>query len=489
MSNSQIKLEEINFVPDKNSNTPIYKQIVDYINSKVACCDWVIGSKLPSQRELAAFFNVNRSTIVQAMDELKATGIIEGTAGGGTRIINNTWSLLMSSAPPNWSSYIKSGSFKSNIGTIQTINKQEFEEGIIRLGTGELSPELIPNILNDEIIKRVQENNVKLNYLGPLGLLELRQAISKYIKRFGINVSPNSILIVSGSLQALQLISVCMLRKGSTVYVELPSYLNSLQVFQSAGVKLFGVPMDRSGIMYWNMKVDNHASDNSSLLYTIPTIHNPTGMIMSNERRVELVNYCKSIRLPIIEDDAYRELWLEDEPPAPLKSLDDNGSILYLGTVSKTLAPGLRIGWIVGPELVVERLGDVKMQTDYGASSLSQWILYEWLESGLYERHLIGLKKHLLDRRNFVLDILNKYFKDIASWSVPKGGFYIWLRLNKKISTDKLFTLALNKKILINPGNIYDFSKNQYLRISYSYASLKDLEYGLKCLSEIIFDM
>ncbi len=244
MSNSQIKLEEINFVPDKNSNTPIYKQIVDYVNSKVACCDWVIGSKLPSQRELAAFFNVNRSTIVQAMDELKATGIIEGTAGGGTRIINNTWSLLMSSAPPNWSSYIKSGSFKSNIGTIQTINKQEFEEGIIRLGTGELSPELIPNILNDEIIKRVQENNVKLNYLGPLGLLELRQAISKYIKRFGINVSPNSILIVSGSLQALQLISVCMLRKGSTVYVELPSYLNSLQVFQSAGVKLFGVPMD-----------------------------------------------------------------------------------------------------------------------------------------------------------------------------------------------------------------------------------------------------
>ncbi len=237
------------------------------------------------------------------------------------------------------------------------------------------------------------------------------------------------------------------------------------------------------------MKVDNHASDNSSLLYTIPTIHNPTGMIMSNERRVELVNYCKSIRLPIIEDDAYRELWLEDEPPAPLKSLDDNGSILYLGTVSKTLAPGLRIGWIVGPEPVVERLGDVKMQTDYGASSLSQWILYEWLESGLYEKHLIGLKKHLLDRRNFVLDILNKYFKDIASWSVPKGGFYIWLRLNKKISTDKLFTLALNKKILINPGNIYDFSKNQYLRISYSYASLKDLEYGLKCLSEIIFDM
>lgn len=489
MTNSQIKLEEINFIPNKNSSIPVYKQIVDYINSKVACCDWVIGRKLPSQRELASFLNVNRSTIVEAMDELKSTGIIEGDAGGGTRIINNTWSLLMSSAPPNWSNYIKSGSFKSNIETIQTINKQEFEEGIVRLGTGELSPELIPNIINDEIVKRIQDRNVKFNYLGPLGLLELRQAISKYMKNFGIEASPNSILIVSGSLQALQLISVCMLRQGSTVYVEVPSYLNSLQVFQSVGVKLFGVPMDRNGIMYWNMNSDKNVYDSSSLLYTIPTIHNPTGMIMSKERRIDLVNYCKSIRLPIIEDDAYRELWLDEEPPLPLKSLDENGSILYLGTVSKTLAPGLRIGWIVGPEPVIERLGDVKMQTDYGASSLSQWILYEWLESGMYEKHLVDLKKHLLYRRNFALKILDTYFKYIASWSVPKGGFYIWLRLNKKISTDKLFTLALNKKILINPGSIYDLSKNQYLRISYSYATLDDLSYGLKCLSEIISQM
>lgn len=487
--NHKIKLEEINFIPDKESSTPIYKQIVNYINSKVACCDWVIGSKLPSQRELAAYFKVNRSTIVEAMDELKSTGIIEGDSGGGTSIINNTWSLLMSSAPPNWSSYIKSGSFKSNLETIQTINKQEFEEGIIRLGTGELSPELIPNILKDEIIYRLQERNVKLNYLGPLGLLELRQAISKYIKRFGINASPNSILIVSGSLQALQLISVCMLRQGSTVYVEVPSYLNSLQVFQSAGAKLTGIPMDKKGITYWNMKVDKNTSDNSSLLYTIPTIHNPTGMIMTKQRRLELVSYCKSIRLPIIEDDAYRELWLEEMPPMPLKALDDNGSILYLGTISKTLAPGLRNGWVVGPEPVIERLGDVKMQTDYGASSLSQWILHEWIESGMYEKHLEELKKHLLHRRNLALNILNKYFKDIASWEIPNGGFYIWLRLNKKISTDKLFTLALNNKILLNPGNIYDLSKNQYLRISYSYASLEDLEYGLRCLSELIKGM
>jgi GntR family transcriptional regulator of abcA and norABC len=160
-----------------------------------------------------------------------------------------------------------------------------------------------------------------------------------------------------------------------------------------------------------------------------------------------------------------------------------------MGSISKSLAPGLRLGWLAGPESIVERLGDVKMQTDYGASSLSQWALTEWMESGLYEQHLLTLRKSLKERRDLVLRTLNSHFKDIATWNVPTGGYYIWLKLNKNISTDRLFDSALKEKLLINPGSIYDFSQNQHIRISYSYAEPDELVKGLIKLSELVEKM
>ena len=134
----EIKKIEIEWVPDKDSDSPIYKQIVQYICSRISSGDWVVGSKLPSQRKLADLFQVNRSTIVTAMEELQSFGILKSDAGGGTTISSNTWSLLMSTTPPDWGNYIKSGTFKANVPTIQMINKLEFEEGVTRLGTGEI---------------------------------------------------------------------------------------------------------------------------------------------------------------------------------------------------------------------------------------------------------------------------------------------------------------------------------------------------------------
>lgn len=470
----------IEWQPDKSSKVPIYKQICEYISNKVASGDWLIGNKLPSQRKLAELFQVNRSTIVAAMEELTSYGILETGQGGGTRIASNTWSLFMS-APPDWNKYIDSGHFKSNMPTIQIINKLEFDEKYIRLGTGELSPSLFPHDLMNKVFKKLPSRIPSLNYLGPLGLPELRRSLVKRLSAYGIESSESSIVITSGSLQALQLISVCMLKPGSTVFTEAPTYLKSLQVFQSAGMNLSGVPMDREGMMYWNI----NKNIENSLLYTIPTNQNPTGIIMSKERRKDLFNFCSGNRLPVIEDDAYRDLWFETPPPKPLKAMDKNGMILYLGTISKSLAPGLRIGWMVGPESVIYRAGDVKMQVDYGASSISQWALTEFLDSGYYDEYLIYLRKELKERRNFAVCLLDKYFKDLADWSIPEGGFYIWLRFKKPVSIEKLFQMSLENNILLNPGNIYDFSDNNALRLSYAYADLKDFEKAIKTLSDI----
>ncbi len=460
------EIEIIDWYPDKSLEIPIYKQIVEYIKSKVINGDWVLNSKLPSQRKLAELFNVNRSTIVMAMDELCSYGILKASSGGGTRVASNTWSLLMSNKTPDWGEYIDSGIFKANKPMIQTINKLEYNDEYIRLGTGELSPKLLPNDMMKEIFSTLSEKLTSLNYLEPLGLFDLRKIICDRLKLRGINVSPSCVLITSGSLQALHLLSVCILKKGSIVYTENLSYIQSLKVFQSAGMNLCGIPMDKQGIEYFKIPIKNNSIE-SSLLYTIPTFQNPTGNVMSEERRKNLYDYCKKNMLPIIEDDVYGELWFDEVPPKPIKAMDKNGMIIYLGSISKSLAPGFRIGWLVGPESVVQRLGDVKMQMDYGASSISQYVILELLSSGRYDEYLNKTRIQLKKRRDLMIDILKNDFKDIAEWNIPKGGFYIWVTFNNKINTEKLFQKAVENKVLINPGSIYGCNNKQSIRLSY----------------------
>ena len=207
---------------------------------------------------------------------------------------------------------------------------------------------------------------------------------------------------------------------------------------------------------------------------------------MSESRRRELLQFSQKRSLPVLEDDAYGELWFEKRPPKSIKAGDTSGSVIYMGTVSKTMAPGLRIGWVVGPEAVVHRLGDVKMQTDYGASSVSQWMMTELLSGGDYDIYLEKLRIELRQRRDNALKALERHFRGMAEWNKPAGGFYIWLRFNRRIPVDKIFSEALKAGVLLNPGNMYDYMENHAIRISYAYASPEDLDHALGILGHIV---
>jgi GntR family transcriptional regulator, regulator for abcA and norABC len=475
----------INWMPDKSSSTPLYIQIKDFIQSKIENGEWTIGTKIPSQRKLAVHWGVNRSTIVQAFDELIADGFLEGNSGKGTSVKNNLWSLFSTSPPTDWNHYVEKGVFQPNLPTIQDIHKIEPSPNYIRLGTGEPSPELFPKEMMAEILNRLSDQIQSLGYAEEKGLIELREQLSIYLKTIGIQASPASILIVSGALQALQLISLGLLRRGATIFTEKPSYLSSLNVFQSAGVHLHGINVDKHGPSIGYIKQQKKRLD-ASLLYVNPTFHNPTGYVMSFVHRKELLSACEEVQLPIIEDDVYRELWLDTPPPLPIKSLDKSGKVLYIGSISKALSPGFRIGWIVGPEQVIDRLADIKMQTDYGASSLSQLAVKEWLVSGLYEKHLEKMRASLRIRRDMMLHLLEREFMGLAKWEKPSGGFYIWLQLPQQISLKELFEAALQEGILLNPGNLYDHEAIHQLRLSYAYASLVELETGLIKLAIIL---
>lgn len=472
----------VNWKPNKKSNISLYKQIVYYIKNKIATGAWPVNSKLPSQRAMAQAFQVNRSTLITALDELIADGFLKSKVGSGLWVINNSWSLLSSENYVNWNSHIDQGVIRSNFNTIQEINRLEINPSLIRLGTGELSPDFYPEKEMNTIFSKLSGSIASMGYEEPKGSLFLRQQISGYLKTFGINASPASIMIVSGALQALQLTCFGLLRKGTTVFLEKPSYLFSLRLFQSMKMHFSGLSLDSEGIQLAAVS-DLCMNKNAAVLYTIPCFHNPTGILMTEKRRNDLIALCQYERLPIIEDDVYRELWLDFPPPPALKAMDKEGLVLYLGSLSKTLSPGLRIGWIVGPEQVIEQLADIKMQTDYGASSLSQWVAAEWLSNGLYQEYLDKVRVQLRIRRNAVCKTLKTYFSDIATWNIPQGGFYIWLSFNYPISLKQLFKICLEQGLLINCGNLYDHLSSQHLRISYAYASITDLNEGLYRLS------
>ncbi|KFI49913.1 PLP-dependent aminotransferase family protein [Bifidobacterium biavatii] len=534
----------IDWAPDRASDVPVTEQIVDFMCRQVSSGAWPIGSRLPSQRALAEAFGVNRSTVIAAIGELADYGIVEGLHGAGTRIVSNTWSLMLPGAP-DWADYVSSGFFRANNATMQTINRMEFARGVTRLGTGELDPRLFPRDMWRRVAREAADEIDAIGYPEPEGTPALREAIAAHMRATGVNCTAEQILVTSGALQALQMISVSLLSAGSTVIAEAPSYIKSLQVFQSAGIRLAGVPMDGDGLRVDALRrlldgsdgvsdgAGSHAIRDDSqsngqpvpspdvlsapspdarpatpimpaapaapsdfrsgstvrrptphplptsrrrmddaVLYTIPTNHNPTGVTMPDARRRELIDCCVANRLPIIEDGAYQDLYFGDGPaPTPLKAMDETGMVITLGSASKALAPGLRIGWIVADRSIVHRLADVKMQMDYGASTLSQWVYARFLDSGLYDDYVAGLKQELRRRRDAALDTLQRLFGNLAHWTVPQGGFYIWLTFDQPVKIGRLFQLALDRGVLLNPGDVYDFEGDNSLRLSYSYTT------------------
>ena len=329
----------------------------------------------------------------------------------------------------------------------------------------------------------------------------ITEAIAAHMRATGVDCTASQVLVTSGALQALQMISVSLLPAGTTVYAESPSYIKSLQVFQSAGMHLEGVPMDDDGLNVQALRgllaegeldtgrpapLNARNRKGNAILYTIPTNHNPTGVTMSDKRRHELVELSVDSRLPIIEDGAYRDLYFEDDAPLPsLKALDETGMVITLGSASKSLAPGLRIGWLVAAEPIVQRLADVKMQMDYGASVLSQWTFARFLTNGMYDEYVAGLKRELRHRRDRALVTLQEKMDGLAHWNVPSGGFYIWMTFDRPIRMNRLFQLAAERGVLLNPGDIYDFAADNSLRLSYSYTTPEEFADAVDVLAAV----
>lgn len=464
-------------------NKPKYQQIIDDLLHAINSGELESGMKLPSQRALAEQYHVNRSTIVTVMDILKSYGVVDSRERSGIYVSNHGWNKYVHNNL-NWQDYIGNSPTANNQFYIREINRCEFLDNMVRLGTGELSPELIPNATFKKIIQEDIAQHLSSNYEAPQGSLALRTQVKRLVARRGISCSVDEICITSGALQGLKLIADGLLVPESKIIVETPSYINSIRTWHKIHSKMVSL-----SITY--IKNNIHALFNedvdysNSIFYCNPTLHNPTSNTYSFAEKEQIFAQCKKKGIPIVEDDIYSELWFDGTPPQTLKSLDSSHHVLYLGSLSKTVSPGLRIGWIIGNKSVIRHLADLKMQNDYGASSISQFIATKWLEM-YHDDHITYIKKQLMERKQLMTEALTTYFADIGSWQDVKGGFYIWFKFHIPLDMKKLFQLAIESNLLIHPGEIYSIKEKYSMRFSYAYIDKDQIHDSLQKLRHLI---
>ncbi len=464
--------------PDSNSKTALFRQIAIYFEQEITEGKLQPGSQLPPERKLAEILEVNRSTITSAYVELRATGLIESRQGSGYRVSETMWGVKTKQIP-NWKRYAERGVFLPCAPLQFRIRQVMCQPGIVNLACGEPNEELYPNKLLAYAMSKIQVE-FSLSYPEPAGLLALRMQLSHYLKEnLQISVGEDEILITAGAQQALHLITQCLLNPGDAVGIEGPSYFYSLPLFQSVGLRILQIPMDKDGLILSEI-TQLYNRYRIKMVFTNQTLQNPTGITLSSDRRRKLLEICQKLGIPIVEDDPYHDLFFDGRKVLPIKALDNGHTVLYIGSLSKTVAPGLRIGWIIGPKNIVERLADAKQQMDFGTSTVVQYLASEYLKSEKRENHLEMVRTQLKYRRDVMLSHL-KDFSHLADYIRPKGGFNIWCRLKKPVPDNDLLEACIRNGVVIRPGGVFG-SELGYFRLTYANCTSNMAEQGLKRL-------
>jgi 2-aminoadipate transaminase len=325
---------------------------------------------------------------------------------------------------------------------------------------------------------------------GPQGYLPLRDFIASKLKRdASIDCTADDILVVSGSLQALDLVNHSLLAKGDTVIIERDCYQGSINRLTRLGVNIVGIPLDQDG-----MQMDALAAALEDLkgkgirpkyIYTIPTVQNPTATIMPESRRRELLALSARYGVPIFEDDCYADLiWSGERPPA-LHAMDKTGSVIHIGSFSKSIAPALRVGYIVAPWEIMSRM--LALKTDAGSGALEQMVLAEYCVPH-FATHVPKATRGLRAKLDTLMDALNEQFGTAAEFADPKGGIFLWVKLPDNVDAMKLYQAALKAGVSINPGPEWSVDKayaGSHIRICFASPTHDEIREGIAVLADV----
>lgn len=377
----------------------------------------------------------------------------------------------------------------SGIGEVLSL--AESKKGVIKFVGGLPHPTSFPiETIADLTNQTIREYGSKmLQYSDAMGLEQLRALLAKrFNKKFAKDLNHENVLITTGSLQAIYLLSKAFIREGDPLVVEAPTYSLALTTFRIFQPTFITIPMDNQGMNIEQLISKLEQGLHPKFVYTIPTFQNPTGITMSKRRRKKLVELASQYDFFIIEDAPYNSLRYQGDSLDPLFSLDAERRTLFISTFSKTFAPGMRLGWIIGKQEWLKQLAKLKHAIDACTSAFCQYITHQYLKTGKLDAHLPKLRKMYATKQAEMLDALKDYMPKQVEWTEPNGGMFLWVKVPEGIDTQKMLEEAIDHKVAYMPGSAF-FIKNPQantMRLNYTFVDNGEIREGIQRLSEVI---
>lgn len=478
----------------RESPVPAYLQIRNHLRAQILRGDLAPGTRLPPEREMARHLGVSRTTVVSAYDELAAEGLVEARVGRGTVVVGPPSSQPGSEGvqPIAWPAHLSSLAQRLQSPTdaeLLTLLELGARPGVISFAGGLPDPDLIPSQRYGEAWEAVlREVGTAAAASSPAqGIAPLRDLIAERLAPRGISATPEHIMVISGSQQGLDLLTRLLTEPGDTVLCEAPTYFGALQAFRVQGLRAIGVPVDRDGMDVSRVEA-LVARYRPRFIYTIPNFQNPTGATLSLERRQRLLAIAQRYQVPIVEDDPLGDLWFQEPPPPPIKALDERGHVIYLGTFSKSLAPGLRVGWLVAPRPVVDMALLLRRVADLQSNTAGQYLVVEfarrgWLDEGIaLARTIYGARCRAMD------EALRQHMPRGVEWLVPGGGLYLWLRLPEGVDGHRLLQEAGREGVVFLPGRVFypSAGPRNVCRLNFTWVPEEAIERGMAILGRAL---
>src|SRR4051812_32370910 len=462
------------------TSRPLYGHLVYLFETAIARGDLPSGSRLPPERELANRLQISRTTVVSAYRELESRGLLRGYVGRGTFVCA---APEPAGTPFAWRGKIAAAALRSSDSTLRDAIRHSSDARLLSLAAGEPAIDCFPTTVFQQAIDQVFRRDGSAVWRhGPTeGQPALREAIADRFK-----VPAESVLILAGAQQGLDLLARCLIDPGDAVIIDRPGYLGAIQSFRAAGAKLIGWDIAQADV---DELEDLLVRYRPKLIYTNPTFQNPTGATMPIRSRRELLRLAERYRTPIVEDATYRELYFHEPPPPSLRHLDGQNLVIHLNSFSKVMAPGLRLGWLSAAPSIIDQIAIMKQRLDPHTQNLVQFAMARLIRQGSFDAHLKTLREEHARRCGQMVAAIQRHIAPgLLRFGRPQGGLYLWCRLSGGISSRALLERALAAGVAFIAGDAFypDPTGESELRLCFSSVNPSTIEDAVRRLASCL---
>ncbi len=379
---------------------------------------------------------------------------------------------------------------------IREILKLSTDPNVIPFSAGNPSPEAFPSDAVAEVTAAIfREHPISaLQYSITEGFIKLRTYLKEYMsKKYSVGNDADDIIITCGAQQVMSLAATALAGPGDTIICEKPSFVGSINALKLSGATLKGIPMENDGMDINALEETIKTSKNVKLLYVIPNFQNPTGITTSLEKRKAIYAIAKKYGIIIIEDNPYGDLYFKEAPPASIKSMDTDGIVVYAGSASKVISPGLRVGWCIAPKELISKFTALKQTQDVHSNILAQMIVYDFMAKYDFEKHLDSLRTLYTKKASLCFEEMNRHLAPEIEFQLPGGGLFAWCKLPEKIGMTDFCSRAIKDySVAVVPGiafNISEDDTSRFFRINYSTPTDEQIKTGMEKLGQLKADM